>query len=174
MQTQTMNGREFVKIGWEKGRKKVMMNIAYIDKEDVLNGPGIRVSPWTQGCNFKCKNCHNEHLQDFNGGTEFDTEKLANQLIEFINQPHIEGLSVLGGEPLQQDPFELYALLKKIKKETQKSIWLWSGYKESEIGGYYIPGLGGVDVLIDVCFMEDKTDSFIFCNGFSIEGIIYL
>lgn len=147
------------------------MRIAYINKEDILNGPGIRVSLWTQGCSFNCPGCHNKQIQDFDGGIEL-TEEMIDELIQAINQPYIEGLSILGGEPLQQVPFELYCLCKKVKEETGKSIWIWTGYRYENIEEKKVPVMMYTDVFVDGPFLEDQEDATLLWRGSSNQRII--
>ena len=75
------------------------MHYNKIRKMDVSNGPGIRVSIFMQGCTFNCKNCFNPNTHDFNGGKEFN-DKTIEKVLELCNQEYIQGLSILGGEPL--------------------------------------------------------------------------
>lgn len=65
------------------------------------NGPGTRYALWFQGCSMepKCPGCFNEDSWDANGGTEFDTSELINRI---TNNPEITGLTISGGEPLDQ------------------------------------------------------------------------
>ena len=76
------------------------MNYADIKKIDVANGEGVRVSIFVSGCNHHCKGCFNECAWDFNYGKEF-TEKEEQQIIDYMDHDYIEGLSLLGGEPLE-------------------------------------------------------------------------
>ena len=76
------------------------MRYAQIRKTDIANGEGIRVSLYVQGCHRHCFNCFNQETWDFCGGEEFDVD-IENTLIDLIKRPHISGLTVLGGEPLE-------------------------------------------------------------------------
>ena len=88
--------------------------------------PGVRASLFVSGCTHKCKGCFNEVTWDFNYGDKWDTQT-ENKFIEHLKKPEIVGVNILGGEPLQQDE-TLLKLLKRIRKEVQKPIWLWTGY----------------------------------------------
>lgn len=147
------------------------MRIAFINKEDVLNGPGIRVSLWTQGCRFNCPECHNKHLQDFNGGYEFN-ENTLEELIEAINVPHIAGLSILGGEPLQQDGVQLRNLCKAVSERTGKSIWLWTGYCYENIPKEFQPALKYIDVMVDGLYERTLYDVSLLWRGSSNQRMI--
>lgn len=104
------------------------MNYDSIKNLDISNGLGVRVSIFFTGCHFHCKNCFNSKLWDFNSGKIFDL-KAKNLLFNYLSNEHIKGLSILGGEPLDQG-VELLNLIQEIKnKFPNKNIWLWTGYK---------------------------------------------
>ena len=46
------------------------MRIAGINKNDVVNGEGICVALFTQGCPHHCKGCFNPETWDYDGGKE--------------------------------------------------------------------------------------------------------
>lgn len=87
-----------------------------IRKMDIADGPGVRVSIFMQGCAFNCKNCFNPETHDFNGGKEF-TDETINRVMELCNNDHIEGLSILGGEPMHPKNIEGTTKLAKTFKE---------------------------------------------------------
>ena len=76
------------------------MNYADIKKADIANGTGVRVSVFVSGCTHHCKNCFNQEAWDFNYGKEF-TQKEIDKVISELNHSYVEGLSLLGGEPLE-------------------------------------------------------------------------
>ena len=93
------------------------MRYAQIREVDIANGPGIRVSLYTQGCHRHCPFCFNQETWDFNGGKAF-TEELEEALITLINKPHIAGFTLLGGEPFEEENRDdILELLKHIKKK---------------------------------------------------------
>ena len=134
------------------------MNYAQLRHFDVANGPGVRASIFVSGCRFNCKGCFNKEAQDFNYGNKFDKET-EDKFMEYIKDDNVKGVSILGGEPLMQTMDDsLLNLLKRIKKETNKEIWMWTGFvyetaildeKRKEILDY-------VDVLVDGQFVESK------------------
>lgn len=105
------------------------MNYAEIKKLDVANGLGIRVSLFVSGCRNHCKGCFNADTWDFNFGTPF-TQETENEILDALKQSHITGLSVLGGEPFEEENQAVLApFLQKVKTQfPQKNIWCWSGY----------------------------------------------
>ena len=108
------------------------MRITQIRKTDVANGTGIRVTIFVAGCTHRCAGCFNREYFSFEAG-ELVTEDMMDHIIELSQKDYIEGLSVLGGEPLQQ-VFDktLVTLLKRFKQEVGKSIWLYTGYTYEE------------------------------------------
>ena len=124
------------------------MRYATIRKQDIQNGPGIRSSIFVQGCAFHCKECFNAETWPFEGGKEF-TQKEMDLLIELSSKHFIVGLSVLGGEPLHPANIDtVIEICRTFKsKFSDKSIWLWSGYRYEEIVNKEI--LDYIDVLID-------------------------
>ena len=108
------------------------MRITQIRKTDVANGTGIRVTIFVAGCTHRCAGCFNREYFSFEAG-ELVTEEMMDHIISLTQKDYIEGLSVLGGEPLQQ-VFDktLVTLLKRFKQEVGKSIWLYTGYTYEE------------------------------------------
>ena len=110
------------------------------------NGPGARFVVWFQGCTLGCPGCFNPGTHDAGGGREVPIAELAAQLAA---TPGIEGLSLSGGEPLQQAPAA--AALLDAARALGLSTLAFSGYTEDEIRA--LPGgpevLVRLDVLID-------------------------
>ncbi len=105
------------------------MNYADIKKVDIANGTGVRVSLFVSGCTHHCKGCFNEEAWDFNYGTKYD-EKAEQKIMNELNHSYVSGLTLLGGEPLEQaNQKELVPLVKKVKEKfPEKSIWCYTGY----------------------------------------------
>lgn len=123
---------------------------------DIANGPGIRVSLFVQGCNFHCKGCFNKDTWDFKGGKPW-TKEIEYEFISLCKKPHIEAVSILGGEPFQQDD-DLLKLLKRLKEEVGKKISVWTGYKLEEIPEDKKEWLEFIDELTDGQFVEEFYD----------------
>lgn len=140
------------------------MNYADIKQYDVANGPGIRISLFVSGCNHHCKGCFNKEAWDFNYGTPF-TDETIDTIIEYLNSPHIAGLTLLGGEPMEPvNQKALLPLLRKVRlKYPEKNIWCFSGFlfdKEILDKMYEtIPEtkeiLSYIDVIVDGKFVEE-------------------
>ncbi len=105
------------------------MHYADIKQFDIANGPGIRISLFVSGCNHHCKGCFNEVAWDFNYGTIF-TEETITTIIKYLDSPHIAGLTLLGGEPMEPvNQKELLPLVKRVKETyPDKTIWCYTGF----------------------------------------------
>lgn len=96
------------------------------------NGPGPRAVIWVQGCTLGCRGCFNPETHPPYGGVNISVDELFNRILEW--EPHIEGITISGGEPLQQRE-ALLELLMKVRKCTSLSCILFSGYTRDEIAG---------------------------------------
>ena len=148
------------------------MNFAQIRKYDVANGPGIRTTIFVTGCTHKCHNCFNEDYQDFNFGNPW-THKETDEVIEDLKLDEVKGLTVLGGEPFQNE-VDLLQIIRDIKKEVQKDIWIFSGYTYEEILKDQDKKklLEECDVLVDGRFVEALKDLSLRFRGSSNQRII--
>ena len=127
-----------------------------IRKMDIADGPGVRVSIFEQGCAFNCKNCFNPETHDFTGGKEF-TQNTIDTVLKLCNNDNIEGLSILGGEPMHPKNIEGTEWLAKVFKEhyPEKNIWVWSGFNfEKDLKDKSV--LKYIDVLVDGQYIDEK------------------
>ena len=143
------------------------------NKYDVTNGIGVRTSIFFTGCTNNCEGCFNKELQDFNSGKPFTIES-ENELISYIQDKEVVGASILGGEPMQQNSKEMLSLVKRIKEETKKSIWMWTGllFEDLIIQEDKREILKYVDVLIDGRFILSKRDLMLKYRGSSNQRVI--
>lgn len=153
------------------------MKYANIKKHDIANGPGIRVSLFVSGCNHHCKGCFNSEAWDFNYGNDF-TKETIKEIINSLSKDYINGLTILGGEPMElvNQPSVL-ELIKEIKKELpNKSIWLYSGFTYEEINKMTNKEakeiINNIDVLVDGKFVIDLYDPALFFRGSSNQRVI--
>lgn len=150
------------------------MNYAKIRKFDVSNGPGVRTTLFVSGCTNNCEGCFNKELQDFDYGEKW-TKDIEDDFIRQVMNPNIVGVNILGGEPMDQiRDKDLSNLLKRIKLETNKSIWLWSGYLYENILNSNDRNtiLKYVDVLIDGRFELNKRNISLKYRGSSNQRVI--
>ncbi len=147
------------------------MNYNKIRKMDISNGPGVRVSIFMQGCEFHCKNCFNPETWDFKKGKEF-TDKTIERVLELADKEYIQGLSILGGEPMHPKNIDNTLKLVKVFKEKypEKDIWVWSGFlfdnlKDKEVLKY-------INVLVDGQYKDELHDFRLKYRGSSNQRVI--
>lgn len=143
-----------------------------IRKMDISNGPGVRVSIFMQGCAFNCKNCFNPETHDFAGGEEFNQD-IIDKVLKLCEPDYVEGLSILGGEPMHPKNIEGTEKLARAFKEKfpNKNIWVWSGFtfdkdlKDKDVLKY-------IDVLVDGQYVEDLHNPTLKWKGSSNQRVI--
>lgn len=103
------------------------LQIAYFDRESYIYGPGKHFVIWFQGCKLRCDGCWNEEMHEPAGGMAYT----AADLIELISEVKgLEGVTILGGEPMDQAK-GLSKLLPKIKALNLGVILYTGHYIES-------------------------------------------
>ncbi len=149
------------------------MKIRVLDivEETMADGPGLRTAIYCAGCLHHCPGCHNPQSWDFAGGTETDVE----ELLELVKSDEFSDVSFSGGDPFYQ--VEAFTeLARRIKEETDKTIWCWTGFLYEDIlaDKKLSMLLPYIDVLVDGPFIESKKDPDLLFRGSSNQRIIYL
>ena len=149
------------------------MNYAEIKKVDIANGPGVRVSLFVSGCRNHCKGCFNPETWDFDYGRPF-TRATEDEIIEALRPSWIQGLSILGGEPTEEENAAvLIPFLKRVRAALlDKDIWLYSGYTYDSLRDKEILTLA--DVLVDGPFLLELKDAGLAFRGSRNQRIIDL
>ena len=150
------------------------MYYAQIRKYDIANGPGIRCSLFVSGCTHHCYGCFNEDYKAFNYGHVW-TKDIEDRFIDMLHDNQIKGVTILGGEPMDQiHDDDLLNLLKRIKSETGQNIWLYSGYTYEHILQHQKRKelLFFCDVLVDGLFVLAQKDLKLKFRGSSNQRII--
>ena len=104
------------------------LNVAGIVEESIVDGPGIRLTVFVQGCTHNCKGCHNPETHSFEAGETVDIQKIASMIDK---NPLLDGLTISGGEPFQQA--EGCAKLAKYSKEKELDVITYTGYTFEEL-----------------------------------------
>jgi anaerobic ribonucleoside-triphosphate reductase activating protein len=119
------------------------------------NGPGARAVIWVQGCSLGCPGCFNPDTHSFANGELVPVDDLFQKIADLKDS--IEGITISGGEPLQQcEPLAL--LLERIRGETSLSVLIFTGYTWEEL--LKRPGaeriLSCTDVLIAGRYVQEQ------------------
>ena len=153
------------------------MRIANIKYNDIVDGEGVCVSVWFQGCPHQCLGCHNPETWNFNGGYEIEYEELEKQVLEAIERNGIKrNLSLLGGEPLCEPNLEYAIKLAAAAKQKYPdiTIYCWTGYTLEQILKKYNNSiLKNIDVLIDGLFILSQRDITLKLRGSTNQRILY-
>ena len=149
------------------------MNYAGIKKVDIANGPGVRVSLFVSGCRNHCPGCFNPETWDFDYGEPF-TDETEEELIKALRPSWIQGLSILGGDPMEpENQSALLPLLRRVREELPgKDVWLYTGYRLESVSSS--PLLDLADVVVDGPFIETEKDISLAFRGSRNQRIIDL
>lgn len=147
------------------------MNYNSIRKMDISNGPGIRVSLFTQGCSIKCPGCFNSQLWDFNGGKLF-TDDTLRTLLHLTMEEYIDGLTILGGEPLDNDLEVINKIIRTIKTIPHKSVWIYTGHTFESLTKEQKEAISDADFLVDGPFIAKLKNIQLKFRGSSNQRII--
>ena len=128
------------------------MRIANWISDSIVDGPGLRLTVFTQGCPHRCPGCHNPETWDPAGGREVPLEELEALL---AGSPLLQGLTLSGGEPFLQA--EDCAALARLAHERGLNVWTYTGYTYERLLEGELPGalalLEQTDVLVDGPFL---------------------
>ena len=136
----------------------------------VVDGPGFRLSIYCAGCEHKCKGCHNPQSWEMANGKEMDVEEILQAVKD---SPW--NVTFSGGDPFFQA--EGFAeLARRIKAETSKTIWCYTGYTlealKEENDPWKMELLRNIDVLVDGPFIQGLRDEQLRFRGSSNQRII--
>ncbi|MBR4783884.1 MAG: anaerobic ribonucleoside-triphosphate reductase activating protein [Fibrobacter sp.] len=149
------------------------LRIAGIEPESFVDGPGIRMTIFTQGCHHNCPGCQNPQTHDFNGGRDIDIEEIVSMLDD---NPLLDGVTFSGGDPMDQA--EALIPLARIIKERGLNLVIFTGYTYERLMELAAgrPGftelLSYADILIDGPFIMAKKSLEIKFRGSSNQRII--
>lgn len=145
------------------------IRIAGIVEESIVDGPGIRMVVFTQGCKHNCKGCHNPESHSFTGGYLMDIEEV---LEEIKSNPLLDGITLSGGEPFEQ--WQACSELAKGVKELGLSVVSYTGYTFEEI--LKVDGfrklLLQTDTLIDGKYEDEEKSLLLQFRGSKNQRII--
>lgn len=163
------------------------MKYSEIKLFDIANGTGVRTSIFVSGCRRHCKGCFNSKAWSFYSGQTFDQDTIK-YILDSLSNSYIDGLSILGGEPLEpENCSEVLNLIEQVRNlYSDKSIWLWTGFRFEDLVNEYNEKnpdtievaklrhsiLKHIDILVDGEFIEDKKEVGLRFRGSSNQRIL--
>lgn len=135
------------------------IKVAGIVNESIVDGPGIRMVVFAQGCTHKCIGCHNPHTHTFDGGEYVEIDKI---ITDIKKNSLLDGVTLSGGDPFEQA--ESFAELAKEVKKIGMNVITYTGYTYEQLVRYsaerkgYKELIENTDMLVDGPFiMEEKS-----------------
>lgn len=153
------------------------MRYAAIENNDYINGEGMCVSFWVQGCPHKCEGCHNPEAWSFEGGQELPNDYKGNIIKAISANGVTRNFSVLGGEPLCPENLDLtLSTISAVRAAYPNiKIFLWTGYCLEDIKENPVIKeiLEQINVLIDGPFIQEQRDITLKLRGSKNQRILY-
>ncbi len=159
------------------------MNYSAIKPCDIANGEGVRVSLFVSGCTRHCKGCFNPTTWDFAAGEPF-SPAVEERILSLLEPAHIQGLTLLGGEPFEpENQVALAPFMRRVRRTfPEKDVWCYTGcVLERDL---LAPSrwrtdvtddlLSSIDILVDGPFIESLKDISLPFRGSSNQRILRL
>lgn len=153
------------------------LRLAGLEEESIVDGPGLRLTIFTQGCPHQCKGCHNPETHDFNGGRFYS---LTHILGLYDENPLLQGITFSGGEPFAQAG--VLALLAKAVHERGGDVVTYTGYtyeylmqtiqNNAQVAENWTSLLNQTDLLIDGPYIEELRDLELLFRGSSNQRVL--
>ena len=149
------------------------LRVAGIVNESIVDGPGIRLVVFGQGCKHNCPGCHNPETHSFEGGELMSVEDIIKLVIK---NPLLDGVTFSGGDPFEQA--EGFAVLGKRIKALGLNVMTYTGYTYEEISDgmktkpEWRALLYTTDILVDGKFDLTKKSLLLKFRGSSNQRII--
>lgn len=137
------------------------IRVSGIVNDSIVDGQGLRLSVFTQGCPHGCEGCHNPESHDFAGGTLRDTDEI---IAAMKKNPLLSGVTLTGGEPFCQP--EPCLAIAKAAHGMGLNVWAFSGYLYEDLLALAPELLNEVDVLVDGPFiLAERSLELKFCGS---------
>lgn len=139
---------------------------APLQTESIVDGKGIRMVIWNQGCRMKCPGCHNPETQPICGGKEFDLQEIK-ELISKNAHRH-QGITLSGGDPFLQP--EQNKELADFAHSLGLDVWAYCGKTFEQLQDNIL--LSSCDILVDGPFVQELRDITLPFRGSSNQRIV--
>ena len=161
------------------------MNYAEIKNFDIANGEGVRTTLFVSGCRRGCPGCFNSGAWSFEAGEPF-TREVEDEIIESLAPGYVDGLTILGGEPMEpENQAGLVEFVERVRatypRGCGKTIWCFTGDTLDELmeGGRHRTEvtdrlLACIDILVDGPWVQELYDITLRFHGSSNQRVIDL
>ena len=145
------------------------LRVMGIVEDSIVDGPGLRLAIFTQGCPHHCPGCHNPSSHAYDGGTLMDVDEIIQKMDD---DPLLDGITLTGGEPFEQPA--PCATLARAAHARDLSVWCYTGYRFEALlkNEDKLELLHEVDCLVDGRFEIDKRSLELRFRGSSNQRII--
>lgn len=151
----------------------MQIRIAGIVQDSIVDGDGIRLTVFVQGCPHACPGCHNPETHDFGGGRMIDTSEIISMM---DSNPMLDGVTLSGGEPFCQP--EACKVIADAASERGLNVWCYTGFTWEALVQRACPQeqalLNSVDVLVDGRYMQEQRTLELPFRGSRNQRIIVL
>ncbi len=144
-----------------------LLRVGQMEHSSRIYGPGNRTVVWTQGCTLACPGCWNEDLWSRRGGQEMGAATIVRAALEHGD----EGLTLLGGEPLQQASATLDLI--RLAASEGLGIFLYTGYEVSEVGGDALECIKAADIVVAGRYVEALRDTTLRWRGSTNQSVLF-
>ena len=157
------------------------MHYGNIKKCDIANGEGVRTTLFVSGCTHHCPECFQPETWDFTYGEPF-TREVEDAIIDSLKPVFVDGLTLLGGEPMEPaNQRALADFTTRVKQECpEKTIWCYTGDVYERLIDPQSPRctdatdelLSNIDILVDGPYVKDRADITLRFRGSDNQRII--
>ena len=158
------------------------MNYSEIKYYDIANGTGVRTTLFVSGCRNHCEGCFQPETWNFDNGEPF-TAEVEDQIIESMKYDYVAGLTLLGGDPFEEENQAVLApFMNRFKTQCpNKNVWAFTGYLLEDLlpGGrkhteYTNDLLATIDILVDGPFVLARKNLWLKFRGSENQRLIDL
>lgn len=157
------------------------MNYSAIKYCDIANGIGVRTVLFVSGCRNRCKGCFQPETWEFSYGEPF-TKETEDKILQSLEPSHIQGLTLLGGDPFEpENQKDLLPFIRRVKEMyPAKDIWAYTGYildQDLVKGGKCHTEdtgelLSYIDVLVDGPYIEEEYSIMLKFKGSANQRVL--